>query len=159
MKKQILQLLTIACISLNIISCNNTKQATTQDSNHFGEKIEANNAMSVGELTEKMAGKAKMKAKVEGEVTAVCQKKGCWMTLKQDNGDDMRVTFKDYGFFMPLDISGKTIVAEGEAVADTTSVDMLRHYAEDEGLPQEEIEKITEPKIEISFVANGVVIK
>ena len=81
------------------------------------------------------------------------------MTLKQANGDDMRVTFKDYGFFMPLDISGKTIVAEGEAVADTTSVDMLRHYAEDEGLPKEEIEKITEPKIEISFVANGVVIK
>jgi len=159
MKKQILQLLTIACISLSIISCNNTKQATTQDSNHFGEKIEANNAMSVSELTEKMAGKAKMNAKVEGEVTAVCQKKGCWMTLKQANGDDMRVTFKDYGFFMPLDISGKTIVAEGEAVADTTSVDMLRHYAEDEGLPKEEIEKITEPKIEISFVANGVVIK
>ncbi|MGB1207513.1 MAG: DUF4920 domain-containing protein [Chitinophagales bacterium] len=157
--KKILQFFIICCISLSIISCNNTKKATTQDANQFGEKIGINNAFTVNELTEKMAGKAKMNAKVEGEVTAVCQKKGCWMMLKQDYGDDMRVTFKDYGFFMPLDISGKTIVAEGQAVADTTSVDMLRHYAEDEGLPQAEIEKITEPKIEISFVANGVVIK
>ena len=102
MKKQILQLFTIACLSLSIISCNNTKQATTQDNNHFGEKIEAENAVSVSELTQKMAGKAKMPAKVEGEVTAVCQKKGCWMMLKQENGEDKGGNIFHLGFFKNL---------------------------------------------------------
>ena len=100
-----------------------------------------------------------MPAKVKGKVDAVCKKKGCWMTIQQAEGDPMRVTFKDYGFFMPLDIEGKTTIFEGEAKVDTTSVDMLRHYAEDEGLAKEEIEKITEPEISVSFVATGVIVE
>jgi hypothetical protein len=33
---------------------------------------------------------------------------------------------------------------------------MLRHYAEDAGDSQEEIEKITEPKINFGFEADGI---
>ncbi|MBK8328994.1 MAG: DUF4920 domain-containing protein [Bacteroidetes bacterium] len=28
----------------------------------------------------------------------MCQKKGCWMELKNNDGTTLRVTFKDYGF-------------------------------------------------------------
>jgi hypothetical protein len=40
-----------------------------------------------------------------------------------------------------------------------TSVEELRHYAEDAGKSQEEIEAITEPKKTYSFVADGVLLK
>jgi hypothetical protein len=75
------------------------------------------------------------------------------------DGEEMRVTFKDYGFFVPLDAAGKTVIMEGKAYYDTTSVDMLRHYAEDAGESPEEIEKITEPKLELAFEATGVLLK
>jgi hypothetical protein len=42
---------------------------------------------------------------------------------------------------------------------DTTSVDDLKHFAMDEGLSKEEIEKITQPKVELAFEAEGVIIK
>ncbi|MNY81520.1 hypothetical protein D3C86_2231200 [compost metagenome] len=71
----------------------------------------------------------------------------------------MRVVFKDYAFFVPKDIAGKTVVFEGEAKKTTSSVEHLRHYAQDAGQSKEEIAKITEPKDELTFVAEGVIVK
>jgi len=129
-----------------------------QDRN-YGAKIDATGAMSMEEFTKQVKGKDEMKAKVEGKVAAVCQTKGCWMTLETGDGSKMRVTFKDYGFFVPKDISGKTVIIEGIATVNTTSVDELRHYAEDAKKSKEEIEKITEPKTELVFEADGVIVK
>jgi len=47
---------------------------------------------------------------------------------------------------------------EGHAFKETTPVEELRHYAEDAGKPQEEIEAITEPKEEVKFLASGVLL-
>ena len=71
----------------------------------------------------------------------------------------MRIRFKDYGFFMPKDCSGKEVIFEGKAFYDTTTVEMLKHYAMDGGKSKEEIEKITEPEINLSFLASGVLLK
>jgi hypothetical protein len=71
----------------------------------------------------------------------------------------MRVTFKDYGFFMPLNSAGRSLVLSGIAMNDTTSVETLRHYAEDAGKSKEEIEAITEPEVELVFEATGVYIR
>ena len=48
---------------------------------------------------------------------------------------------------------------EGLAQVKTTSVGQLKHYAQDAGKTQEDIEKITEPEKAITFVANGVIVK
>ena len=69
------------------------------------------------------------------------------------------VRFKDYGFFMPLDAAEKEVIVAGKAYVKETSVDELRHYAEDAGKTQEEIALITEPKKEFAFEANGVLMK
>ena len=125
----------------------------------FGKKITENGAVSATELSTKMGKKEKMEVKVSGVVDAVCQAKGCWMTVVTTDGQTMRVRFKDYGFFVPKDISGKTVVFEGEAKVKTTSVAELRHYAEDAKKSPEEIAKITEPKHELTFLADGVIVK
>lgn len=124
----------------------------------FGDKIKPNGAISTAELAKKATEKPSVDAKVTGVVESVCQAKGCWMKVKLDDGKTMRVTFKDYGFFVPKDIAGKTIIFAGNAQTTTTSVDELRHYAEDAGKSKDEIAKITEPKTELTFEANGVLI-
>lgn len=151
-----------------LVSCGSDQPAKTDaqatdpanDGKHFGATIDAANAIAYDELIPKMTATDSLAVKVTGKVGEVCQKKGCWMMLvpEQAGQPEMRVTFKDYAFFMPKDLTGKRVVLEGYAYVDETPVDVLRHYAEDAGKSKEEIEKITEPKREVSYEASGVVI-
>ena len=129
------------------------------DVSYHGKKITETGAIPATELTTKMADKPQMPAKVEGTVESVCKVKGCWMKVKTGDGQTMRVSFKDYGFFVPKDIVGKTVVMEGTAETTTTPVADLRHFAQDAGKSKAEIEKITEPEKALTFVADGVIVK
>jgi hypothetical protein len=80
------------------------------------------------------------------------------MYLELPNGETMFVNFKDYEFFMPKDLAGKKVVLDGFAERKETSVEDLKHFAEDAKKSAEEIAKITKPKKEIVFEAKGVVI-
>jgi len=95
--------------------------------------------------------------KMKGKITDVCSKKGCWMKLNVGDDKIVRVTFKDYGFFMPLDAEGDVVV-NGKAFVKEISVADLQHYAEDAGKSVEEIAKITEPEVTMSFEADGVLL-
>jgi len=152
MTKYIFSLVTI----LFLIGC----QADSQNADgSFGESITADGAISLASLTQKMtAGTDSIATKVRGKVDAVCQAKGCWMNIVNDEGDEIFVKFKDYGFFMPLDCAGKEVIMDGYAFKETTSVDELRHYAEDNGDTPEQIAAITEPKEELKFMAHGVIL-
>lgn len=125
----------------------------------FGKKIKPNDAVSATEFAKNVKSEDAILTKLSGEVESVCTVKGCWMKLKLADGKTMRVSFKDYGFFMPMDIVGKTVIIEGDAKVKTTPVDELKHYAEDAGKSKEEIAMITQPEKSLGFVANGVLIK
>lgn len=124
----------------------------------FGEKITADGAIPANQLAPKMKGTDSLAVKVVGTVVGVCQKKGCWMQLDIGDGKMMRVKFKDYAFFVPKNISGKTVVLDGHAYNSTTSVTHLRHYAQDAGASKAEIAKITEPEVNVVFEARGVIV-
>jgi len=124
----------------------------------YGAKITAADAVEVNILEEKLASSQAFTGKVKGTVVSVCQEKGCWMKLEQTEGDGIMIRFKDYKFFVPKNISGKEVVLQGQAKMTTTSVEMLKHYAEDAGKSKAEIDKITEPKKEIEFIAIGVLV-
>ena len=95
----------------------------------------------------------------EGEITETCPKKGCWMNVASGR-DTVFVRFQDYGFFVPTEgVEGKRTIVEGEAFYDTLSVADLRHYAQDAGATEEEIAAITEPELELAFMATGVMIE
>ncbi|MEM9822768.1 MAG: DUF4920 domain-containing protein, partial [Bacteroidota bacterium] len=131
-----------------------------QTNQFFGAKINLDQAISYEDLLQKMEGSDSLSIKVKGRVSAVCQKKGCWMNIvsDQEGNPDMFVKFKDYGFFMPLDIAGREVVMDGYAFKEVTSVEELRHYAEDDKKSKEEIEAITEPEEELKFMASGVIL-
>ncbi|MDX2133230.1 MAG: DUF4920 domain-containing protein [Saprospiraceae bacterium] len=134
------------------------QKTAANDGKHFGAYTTPNGAVEYAKLSKKMGKADSLAIKVSGTVKEVCQVKGCWMTLTAPNQPDMRVTFKDYAFFMPKDLSGKKVVVDGYAYVKVTPVDELRHYAEDAGKSQKEIQAITEPKREIVYEAKGVVI-
>jgi hypothetical protein len=163
MKKALL-LLPVALIIAS--GCGNTREeagngTASADTSllYFGDSITQEGAIPAEQLTEKMAGADTLRVKLSGKIEEVCQKKGCWMTMSLGGDKTMQVRFKDYGFFVPKDASGKNVIIEGLAFNDTTSVAELQHYAEDAGKPKEEIEKITTPELAISFEANGLIIK
>jgi len=124
----------------------------------FGEVVTPGDVKPAAKMEAAMGSKTTTDMKIEGKVVDVCKKKGCWMTLEMANGEPMRVTFKDYAFFMPMDIVGKQVVLDGVAKKQTISVETLRHYAEDAKKSPEEVAKITDPKKELAFEAKGVVI-
>jgi len=128
----------------------------------YGDKINDDNVLSTKQITEKyesMAVGDTIDTKMTAEVNEVCQAKGCWMTLKLENGEEAMVKFKDYAFFMPKDISGKEVILNGKAFVNEVAVDEQRHYAEDAGKSKEEVAAITAPKKTYSFEADGVLIK
>ena len=127
------------------------------DYSSFGATITQEGAVASADLMQHLAGKDSAYIKVTGEINKVCQAKGCWMTM-QAGDSDMRITFKDYGFFVPKDASGKQTVIEGVIKQQTTDVETLRHYATDAGKSEEEIAAITEPVVEYAFEAVGVII-
>lgn len=134
-------------------------QQLNNDKSHYGAAISDNEIISLTDMYKAMTDKDSMNLKTQAIVQEVCQVKGCWMTLNTaDNSLDepIMVRFRDYGFFMPKDLGGAQVVLEGTAYRQVTSVDELKHYAQDAGKSKEEIEAITEPKEQIIFIADGV---
>ncbi len=126
-----------------------------------GKSIIPNDAISAKSMSEHyqtMKSGDSINTKMIAKVKEVCQTKGCWMTLNLEDGNEVMVKFKDYGFFMPKDIAGKEVIINGKAFVEEVPVDEQKHYAEDAGQTKEEIAKITEPKRTYSFEADGVLI-
>ncbi|EPR72979.1 hypothetical protein ADIWIN_2067 [Winogradskyella psychrotolerans RS-3] len=127
----------------------------------FGKEINDTDALSSERMMEhykNLKPGDTVNSKMKGKIIEVCSKKGCWMTLDVEGDTDVMVKFKDYGFFMPLNAEGDVVI-NGKAYVSETSVEELRHYAEDAGKSEEEIAAITDPKFEYGFEADGVLLK
>lgn len=127
----------------------------------FGDKILADKAISKEEMIKKYKSLKPgdtLNVKFKSKINAVCQKKGCWMSMALPGGKESFVKFKGYEFFVPLNAAEQEAIVSGKAFVSETSVAALRHYAKDGGESEEAIAKITEPKIEYKFIADGVLI-
>jgi hypothetical protein len=127
----------------------------------FGNEIIADDAIPASSMASHykvMNVGDSIPSKIKAKVNSVCQAKGCWMRLDLEDGNEVMVKFKDYGFFMPKDITGKEVIINGNAFIKEVSVDDQRHYAADAGKSKEEIAKIIEPKKTFSFEADGVLL-
>jgi len=122
-----------------------------------GEKIQA--GKQAVKVTTLLTDAAKLEGKsvvVEGTVRKACERKGCWMELAasvDDKNPGVRVTFKDYGFFVPLDSAGSRARVEGLVKVAELSDARAKHY-ESEGalIPRDAAGK---PR-EVQLVATGV---
>lgn len=111
-------------------------------------------AVPLSKVLESPEKYAKTTVVVEGVISQACTRKGCWMELVPEAGKSgVRVTFKDYGFFVPLDSKGMAARAEGVTTVKTLSRKEADHLSE-EGAKLTRNEDGTAR--EVSFVASGV---
>ena len=91
---------------------------------------------------------------LEGQVVKACQNKGCWLELVPQGAErGIRVTFKDYGFFVPKDSAGHSARLEGVFERNIFSEADADHLiAEGVALTRNPDGTATE----LSFVAAGV---
>ena len=69
---------------------------------------------------------------ITARVSEVCQKKGCFF-IAQDGATTVRVSFKDYSFFVPTDISGRNVTLVGELKQVELTEEQAAHLEEDLG--------------------------
>ncbi len=86
--------------------------------------------MSLAALMADAPALAGQEVVVTTRVARVCQKKGCFF-IAQEGADSIRVSFKDYAFFVPTDSSGKTVTLVAELVETEVSESQAAHYRED----------------------------
>lgn len=70
--------------------------------------------------------------KTEGEIAAVCQRMGCWMEMRAEGVEPVRVPMAGHSFFLPKDVSGRHATVEGEVAVRELS-EGEREHLESEG--------------------------
>src|SRR6266849_4154587 len=100
---------------------------------------------------ERQQGKAVV---VEGKVRRACERMGCWMELAEtDEGPGVRITFKDYGFFVPLDSAGAKAKVAGTVKIVELSEATAAHYESEGGRVARDAKG---SRREVQLVATGV---
>lgn len=124
----------------------------------YGERVDSAAPVAVEEVPALLARQDSLYTTLRATALESCAKKGCWMTVALGNGESMRVTFKDYGFFVPKNLKGEQVVMQGVLKRKLSTVEELRHYAEDAGKSAAEVAAIQQADTAYSFEAAGVLI-
>lgn len=119
---------------------------------HFGEPFSQKDATPLAKAIET---ESKDGVLVSGEVEAVCQKKGCWMVVK-DGDVSARVLMKDHGFSVPMDSRGKKVQVEGTLTSREFTEAQVKHLEKDGG---GDPDKVSGTRKEHVLTASGVLIQ
>lgn len=170
MKTFLVSLLLVACVALTVVSARQkthqhdasqtqdgaTATATSDDSEVVkrGAALGDSPVVAFADVMKEPEKYASKPVIVEGVIERVCSSKGCWMEIAPKAGETVaRVTFKDYGFFVPTSSQGWTVKAEGQFGVKVLSKEKAEHY-ESEGA---RVKRNADGTVtEISFVATGV---
>ena len=125
----------------------------------YGAAIGPEGAVPMSALATALGTRDSARVKLVGKASAVCQARGCWMTLPTADGRQMRVRFRDYAFFVPKNLSGHEVVVSGWAHRSTVPKAELQHYAKDAGKTDQEVAAITEDEQQLTFLADGVLVR
>jgi hypothetical protein len=127
--------------------------AVPEGDGHFGDPFVLAEALP---LAQAVAGEpADAPVQVQGEVEAVCQKKGCWMVIK-DGVASARVMMQGHGFAVPMDSRGKTAVVEGTLSSREFTEAQVKHLEKDAG---NDPEAVSGTRTEHVLTASAVQIK
>jgi hypothetical protein len=127
----------ILVLALLVLTACNTRSkpaptATPDGKNVFGQPLAPATPMTVAAL---LAGPDRGRSvTVEGSVRKACTRRGCWLELAEsprEGTPGCRVTFKNYGFFVPTDSAGSHARVQGQVEVETLAAGVVRHYEEE----------------------------
>lgn len=156
-------------IATFLISCNPDSKKEASKGRFYGAEFDTTKAIAFDQAVAKFKqsqlqdfdiedSKVKgMNVVLKNTVSSVCQGQGCWMKYNtSSNSDSVRITFKDYAFFVPIHIQGQESFTSGIMYLDSTGVDELRVIASEEGASEADIQAINKPVFEYKLYADGV---
>jgi hypothetical protein len=138
--------------------------AVAGDGKAYGEPLTGKDTMAIHTLLEDPDPYLGEVVRVEGLITGVCEKRGCWMSLASDEKEfeEIRIKVDDGVIVFPMEAKGKHAVAEGvltkiEMTMDET-VAYQKHHAEEHN---EEFDpsSVTEPLVFYQIKGTGAVIR
>jgi Domain of unknown function (DUF4920) len=97
-----------------------------------GDKMTGAPAVTLSKLLEDPAPHSGQVRTVDGVVRKACSRKGCWMELAataDSKAPGVRVTFKDYAFFVPTDSAGLQAKVEGVVSVEELPEATAKHFA------------------------------
>ena len=134
-----------------------TTQPTTQPAAvTFGEPMTLGEVTPVEDVLADPAAYDGQRIRVRGEIASVCQPRGCWMRIGDEQANlFVKFTCEIDNRLVPADAAGRVGEAEGVLTVETISVEDARHFAEDAGKSPEEIAAITEPQVSLRLAGPG----
>lgn len=127
-----------ACFSAVLASDNDVVRlsepvAVTDNAEIFGAPLnEEASPTALGAILDRPAEFVGSVVKVEAHISQVCKRKGCFMIATSGEGA-IRISFKDYAFFVPTDTGGKTVTFTGTVIARELTEEQAAHLREDAG--------------------------
>jgi len=123
------------------------------------EDIESISIAAIAADPEAFNGKM---VRVEGMVTDVCAKRGCWIELAGGaSGAKARFKVTDGEMVFPMSAKGQSAVAQGRVITQTLSLEELRaleeHFAKEAGL-EFDPDSVTEGRTVFRIQGTGAVI-
>jgi hypothetical protein len=126
---------------------------------YFGAPFAVSEVVPASTVLADPAGFAGKPVRMEGELTEVCQKAGCWAVVRDDAGRSLRVTMKDHAFGIDKDTQGRACQLEGELVKKAVDPEKLAHFAEEGAKEHPELSSAAAGKTEAwELVASGVAV-
>jgi len=128
----------------------------------YGKPLSGKDTIAISTLIAESDTYVGQTVRVEGLVTGVCEKRGCWMSLASDEEfQELRIKVDDGVIVFPIEAKGKRAVAEGvlakiEMTMEQT-LNYAKHHAEEHG---EEFDpsSVTEPLTYYQIKATGAVV-
>ena len=140
-------------VVISFFSVNYADKPFSADRSFGGEVPASGDPITLAEAIGSIGDSEDEFIKIKGQITEVCQVKGCWMILV-DGDTYARITFENYGFFVPTETSMQRSVIFGQLSERTLSGAQAEHFAQDAG-SQSKIKLEGEIK-EYSILARGV---
>lgn len=129
----------------------------------YGAGVSEMSTVAISEIIADPAAFDGKVVQVEGMVTDVCAKRGCWFEMAgKAPGEKARFKVQDGEMVFPMSAKGKRAVAQGKIVAEKLSLEDTRareeHYAKESGR-EFDPKSITEGKTVFRIEGTGAVIR
>jgi hypothetical protein len=130
------------------------------------QKLTDADAVPVAKVLAEPAAYNDKYVRVTGKVTQVCAKKGCWLRVAPAEGStaaagDIFIKFRDppAGRLIPMEAIGQNVTVEGTVKTGMMSERAARHFKEDGGASEEEVNKIVGPQKQMTITGAAVAIE
>lgn len=127
----------ILITALTLVACTNSDpRLKLSQTGTFGIAFKEDSMITVEQVVMALNKGNNIPVKVTGAIEEYCKGEGCWLTLKNPDGEALFVEVKDKAFVLPHNIESKTASVNGIAKKDTA-----------------------DGKVQLSIEADGIIIR